>query len=326
MAGQTPVAKAVTMATLAAGTKFFASYDHGVTFEKVPGMTAIGDVGEMADTQETTTLEDTSRTYIGALATPANKQFVGNLLPSDTAQAKFIQAAKDRATVVIKIVMPTRPKTIGVNTVVLLGFQINGPTAENVIQFTVGGQASGKTIWSTDTDIDIQSINLSALSNTLAVGATLQLTAETLPSDATVSTGQLVYESVNSDVATVSVSGLVTGVAVGDFSIRVTDSLTGISTLFFGRVVAVAVPTITAKTGLTATAATAKTFTFADLFNVTNSTASDYTLSITPAVTGASVSGTSVSLSASIAAGTVNVKAVHKTDSSKTATAAITVS
>ena len=319
MAGQTPVAKAVTMATLAAGTKFFASYDHGVTFEKVPGMTAIGDVGEMADTQETTTLEDTSRTYIGALATPANKQFVGNLLPSDTAQAKFIQAAKDRQTVVIKIVMPTRPKTIGVNTVVLLGFQINGPTAEN-------GQASGKTIWSTDTDIDIQSINLSALSNTLAVGATLQLTAKTLPSDATVSTGQLVYESVNSDVATVSVSGLVTGVAVGDFSIRVTDSLTGISTLFFGRVVAVAVPTIKAKTGLTAAAATAKTFTFADLFNVTNSAAADYTLSITPAVTGASVSGTSVSLSASIAAGTVNVKAVHKTDSSKTATAAITVS
>lgn len=236
----TPVAKAVNMAVLAAGTKFFASYDYGVTFEKVPGMTAIGDVGEMADTQETTTLEDTSRTYIGALATPANKQFVGNYLPSDPAQAKFVQAAKDRKTIIIKIVMPTRPKTIGVNTVVLLGFQLNGPTAENVIQFTVGGQASGKTIWSTDTDVDIQSINLSALTNTVAVGGTLQLQAETLPADATVAAGQLVYEAVNPEIATISTTGAVTGVKAGEWSARVTDSLTGISSLFFGRVVAAA--------------------------------------------------------------------------------------
>lgn len=228
----------VNVAKLAAGTKFFASYDYGVTFEKVPGMTAIGDIGEMADTQETTTLEDTERTYIASLGTPANKQFVGNHYPDDAAQAKFIEAAKNKQTVMIRVELPTYPKTIGINKIALLGFQINGPTAENTIQFTIGGQASGKTIWTNNTDVDIQSFNLSALSNSVEVGKTLALTTTVLPTNATVTANQIKYEALNPDIATVSATGLITGVKVGDFGVRAYDSVTGIETMWFGRCVA----------------------------------------------------------------------------------------
>lgn len=315
------------LAKLAAGTKIFVSYDMGVTFEKVPGFTAIGDIGEMADTQETTTLEDTERTYIASLGTPANKQLVGNLTPNDGAQAKFIEAAKTKQTVMFRVELPTYPKTIGINTLALLGFQVNGPTAENVLQFTIGAQASGKTIWTTNTDVDIQSLVLSSLTNSVEVSKTLQLTVSTLPENATVTANQIKYEALNPDTATVSNSGLITGVAAGDFGVRAYDSVTNIETMWFGRcVAAAAAPSITAKTGLTATAGTAKTFTFAELFTATNSTASDYTLALVSPVTGASISGSSLALTASIAAGTVSVKATHKTDSSKTATANVTVS
>lgn len=232
------MARNVKMAALAAGTKVYVSYDDGVTFEKVAGLTAIGDVGEMADTQETTTLEDTARTYIAALATPANKQIVGNHLPDDAGQVKFTQAAKDKKQVMMKISLPTVPKTIGVNTLALLGFQVNAPTADSVIQFTVGAQASGNTIWATDTDIDISSLKLSALTNTVAVGSKLKLTLATTPEDATIAAGQITYTAVNPETATVDATGEITGVETGLFSVKATDGVTGISTLFFGRVVA----------------------------------------------------------------------------------------
>lgn len=228
----------VNIAKLAAGTKFFVSYDYGVSFEKVSGMTAVGDIGEMADTQETTTLEDTERTYIASLGTPANKQFVGNHYPDDAGQAKFIEAAKNKQTVMVRIELPTYPKTIGINRIALLGFQINGPTAENTIQFTIGGQASGKTIWSTNTDVDIQSLTLTSLTNSVEVGKTLPLTVHTLPENATVSATQIKFEALNPDIATVSTTGTVTGVKAGDFGVRAYDSVTGIETMWFGRCVA----------------------------------------------------------------------------------------
>lgn len=228
----------VNMAKLAAGTKIFASYDYGVTFEKVAGFTAIGEIGEMADTQETTTLEDTDRTYIASLGTPANKQLVGNLTPNDASQAKFIEAAKAKQTVMLRVELPTYPKTIGINTLSLLGFQINGPVAENVIQFTIGAQASGKTIWTTNADVDIQALTLSALKNTVEVGKTLALTTSTLPENATVAAAQIKYEALNPTIATVSAAGLITGVLVGDFGVRAYDSITNIETMWFGRCVA----------------------------------------------------------------------------------------
>lgn len=317
----------VNLAKLAAGTKIFASYDYGVTFEKVPGFTAIGDIGEMADTQETTTLEDTDRTYIASLGTPANKQLVGNHTPNDAAQAKFIEAAKAKQTVILRVELPTYPKTIGINTLALLGFQINGPTAENVLQFTIGAQASGKTIWITNNDVDIQSLVLSSLTNSVEVGKALALTVSTLPDNATITENQIKYEALNPEIATVAATGIITGVTAGDFGVRAYDSVTGIETMWFGRcVAAAAAPSITAKSGLTAAASTAKTFTFTELFTPVNSSASDYTIALVSPVTGASVTGTSLALTASIAAGTVSVKATHKTDSSKTATANVTVS
>lgn len=228
----------VNAAKLAAGTKFLVSYDFGVSFERVPGMTAVGDIGEMADTQETTTLDDTERTYIASLGTPANKQFVGNHYPEDTAQARFIEAAKAKQIVMVRIELPTYPKTIGINKIALLGFQINGPTPENTIQFTIGGQASGKTIWTTNTDVDIQSFTLSAMTNSVEVGKTLALSTTIIPENATLSANQLKYEALNPDIATVSTTGLVTGVKVGDFGIRAYDSVTNFETMWFGRCIA----------------------------------------------------------------------------------------
>ncbi|AWD90229.1 hypothetical protein [Dickeya phage Sucellus] len=206
-----------TIAKLAAGTIVSASFDDGVTYERIRGLTGVGAIGEMAETQETTTLEDTARTYIAALSTPADKAFVGNLYPSEAGQKKFITAAKNQETIWIKIVLPGSPKSIGLNKVALLGFQIDEPTAEGVITFTVNGKASGKTAWGIDPTIDATNVIVTGSADALRVSGTKQLTAEIYPDDASVK--DIVWSSVNPLTATVSSTGLVSGVAVGEYTI-----------------------------------------------------------------------------------------------------------
>lgn len=317
--------KTATMATLAAGTKFLVSYDDGANFERVPGITAVGDIGEMADTQETTTLEDTTRTYISALATPASKQFVGNLLPEDEAQAKFVKAAQERAAVIVKIIMPTTPKVVGQNDVILLGFQINGPVAENVLQFTVGGQATGKTKWATDSSIEIGSIKLATIQQNVAPGYTMQINATEATTGQAIPATQLSYKSSDTTIATVDEGGLVTGVKNGNFTVTASDTF-GTASATIDLIVAEANPKITANWDLAVTSKATESFDFATMFTIVDSEQTDYSVTNNPTVSGVSIDKNGkVTILNTVTASTVNIHATHKKISSASAVCVITI-
>ena len=84
--------------------------------------------------------------------------------------------------------------------------------------------------------VQVESVVLSSPAVTLSVGETMQLTARISPSDAT--NQNVSYSSSDPSIATVSPTGLVTGVAEGTVSITVTtedQTKTSSVTLNVGR-------------------------------------------------------------------------------------------
>ncbi|UXP32203.1 Ig-like domain-containing protein [Reichenbachiella agarivorans] len=104
---------------------------------------------------------------------------------------------------------------------------VTANTSSSARTGTVTVSASGvaaKTITVTQAgvaaDVDVTGVNLSPSTATLGLGASQQLTVGVLPSNA--SNQGVNYSSSNSSVASVSASGLVTAIAVGDATITVT--------------------------------------------------------------------------------------------------------
>ncbi len=137
MAGKTKTA------TLGAGSIFEVSYDNGASFERVPGMTAIGAVGGQSESLETTAIDEVARTYIAGLESPDSKTMTGNYRPENDAQKRFYQAGRNRDNVVLRVTFPTTPLSVNQFDVALLGFQVNEPTPDGAITFTINGQQSG---------------------------------------------------------------------------------------------------------------------------------------------------------------------------------------
>lgn len=204
--------------TLGAGTIFSVSYDCGDSFVVVPGMTAIGAFGGQAETVETTAIDDTARTYIGALETPAQKNFTGNYRPENEEQQQFYQAGRSKDRVRIRVMFPTKPRTVSEQDVALLGFQVNEPTAEGVLTFTVNGQATGKADWFSVPYVPVMSLTFDPKTLTGIVGGTAQLNPVIEPANAT--DKRVRYMSTNPDVASVdSTNGTVKYKSVGETDI-----------------------------------------------------------------------------------------------------------
>lgn len=204
-------------ATLGAGTLFEVSYDDGATFESVPGMTAIGATGGQAETVETTSIEEKARTYIAALETPASKTYTGNYRPESEAQAKFHQAARSHDEVIVRVNFPTTPRSIGVQRCTLLGFQVDEPTPEGVITFTVNGQASGQADWFNAPYVPVTGLTVSPEDLEVEVGGTATIDATIAPANATIK--NIRYTILDTTVASVDPdSGVVKGRKAGTTS------------------------------------------------------------------------------------------------------------
>ncbi|QPX74978.1 major tail tube protein [Serratia phage vB_SmaS_PhooPhighters] len=193
---------AIKNATLGAGTIFRVSYDCGETFEEVEGMTGVGVIGEMSESVETTSIKDRTRTYIPSIKTPASKTFTGNHRPEIAAQAKFIAAADANQSVIIQIDLPTNPITRATAGYALLGHQINEPTPDGAITFTINAQGSGPTKKEYIPVIAVTGITVSPTTLTGAPGATGELTFTITPATATNKKIQLFSE----DPASVGIS------------------------------------------------------------------------------------------------------------------------
>jgi len=201
-------------ATLGAGSIFEVSYDNGASFDRVPGMTAIGAVGGQSDPLETTAIDETARTYISGLESPDAKTMTGNLRPEVEVQKKFMDAGRNRESVVIRVTFPTSPLTVCQFSVALLGFSINEPAPDAALQFTVNGQQSGRVDQFYREKVAVTGIDAPA-TKSVAMGATGQSIGSTVvPSDATYT--EVRYFAVDTSVASVNEdTGVITPVKVG---------------------------------------------------------------------------------------------------------------
>lgn len=199
-------------ATLGAGTIFEVSYDDGATFSRVPGMTAIGATGGQAETVETTAIDDKARTYIAALETPPSKTFTGNYRPDNVDQQRFYQAGRNKEVVIVRVNFPTVPRQVGVQEVALLGFQVEEPSAEGALTFTVNGQASGQANWFEVPYVAVTGVTADDV--TVEVGGTV--TIEPVIAPATATNKGVKYLILDTTIASVDQdSGVVKGRAVG---------------------------------------------------------------------------------------------------------------
>ena len=135
-----------TTALIAAGTLLsFEDPDTPDTFLLLEEATAIGSIGVQGEFVETTPLSATTRTYIPGLRTPPDKEIIGNDIPGDTNQEKFLQLAAKNTTVNMKVEL-SNGRT-GAFSMALSGWQINEPTGAEALQWTVYGKQSGEVSW-----------------------------------------------------------------------------------------------------------------------------------------------------------------------------------
>ncbi|GAA4652392.1 hypothetical protein GCM10023116_46760 [Kistimonas scapharcae] len=137
---------ASTTARLGAGTVLsFEDPANSGTFIELANATAIGATGEQGEFVETTPISATTRTYIGGMKTPPDKEITLNDVPGDTDQEKFLTAARNGETVSMKVTFSTG--RTGSFSLVLSGYQVNEPTNNEAVTVTVFGKQSGDTTW-----------------------------------------------------------------------------------------------------------------------------------------------------------------------------------
>lgn len=138
-------------ATLAAGT--IVKFDTDLvtpTFAKfIKGVMSIGAVGDMSEAKEVTVLADTNKKYGAGMKDAPDKTIKGQHYALDADQQAFLQAAKDNATIMVKIEYPA---PVGASSGViaemefkLLGFELDDVTGEDWMMFTVNAKQNSIT-------------------------------------------------------------------------------------------------------------------------------------------------------------------------------------
>lgn len=141
----TKMAYTASDAVLAAGTQTQWKIKGELTYRLLPGMTAIGQVGEKAPTADQTTLEDLSKRFIGGLFEGPDKELKGNFYADDTDQQAFITAAQQLK--IIQIVHIWPDNVTAEYEVATLGYFRDETKGEDKISWVVPAKQNGKTIW-----------------------------------------------------------------------------------------------------------------------------------------------------------------------------------
>lgn len=166
--------------------------------------------------------------------------------------------------------------------------------------------------------VPVTSVTVSSSSNIINMGATKQLTATVLPSNATNKT--VTWSSTNVNIATVSSSGLVRGIASGSTTIRVQTVDRGF-TATFNVSVAVGVQRVTLQTG---SISLVKGATFQAIATIAPSNAANKTMTWVSAISRVATV-TSTGLITAVGNGT-GIISVFTQDGNKTASIIVRVS
>ncbi|HIF9075761.1 TPA: hypothetical protein ACX6NV_000592 [Photobacterium damselae] len=136
-------------ATLVAGTKsYFKLKDEVGDYAFLPGLVTLGAVGSVGSYVDQTTLDDTTKRYLGGMKDTSESTLKVNVYPDDPNQSKFVQAAQDKRVVQIKNILP--PNSSGKQFVMeyemaLAGYRTPEMSDGNtLVQFEVSGRQSGE--------------------------------------------------------------------------------------------------------------------------------------------------------------------------------------
>lgn len=131
---------------LLGGTHSQFSTDEGVTWIPLKGARELGDIGDIAESVECTTIDDDRKVYCGGLKDSAEKELTIYYYDDDADQKALIAAAEAQETVRIRHQWPNG--TRATYDLKLLGYQIMSGTADGFMQLKVSGRQASDVSWS----------------------------------------------------------------------------------------------------------------------------------------------------------------------------------
>ena len=190
---------------------------------------------------------------------------------------------------------------------------VSGTVSFSAITITTGGGSSSTPVYPS-------SISLDAVSSSISIGETTQLTVGYSPSDTNVKS--VTFESSSTTIATVSNTGLVTGIAQGSATITATAQAANNTTITATKTITVTPVSVTSVVldSNSETVKVGKTVTLIPTVYPTNAT----NKSVTWSSSNTSVATVSSGVVTGVAAGTANIT-VTTVDGSKTASCTVTV-
>ena len=140
---------------LLGGTHSQFSTDGGVTWKALRGAQELGDIGDIAESVECTTIDDDRKRYCGGLKDSSEKELTIYFYDDDEDQNALIAAAKAQQIVRIRHQWPNG--TRATYDLKLLGYQIMSGSADGFIQLKVSGRQASDVVWSNADDEQAQS-------------------------------------------------------------------------------------------------------------------------------------------------------------------------
>lgn len=132
---------------LLGGTHSQFSADEGSTWKNLKGAQELGDIGDIAESVECTTVDDERKVYTGGLKDAAERELTLYFYENDSDQAALITAAAAHSTIKVKHQWPNGK--IAAYDLKLLGYQIVSGTADGFMQLKVSGRQASDVTWST---------------------------------------------------------------------------------------------------------------------------------------------------------------------------------
>lgn len=134
---------------LLGGTHTMFSTDEGTTWKELKGCVELGDIGDITEPVECTTIDDDRKMYCAGLKDSADKELTMYYYDDDADQAALVTAAGSHAEVAFKHQWPNGK--IAQYTLRLMGYQIVSGTADGFMQLKITGKQSSDVTWSTAT-------------------------------------------------------------------------------------------------------------------------------------------------------------------------------
>ncbi len=135
---------------LLGGTHSQFSRDLGKNWQALKGAQELGDIGDIAESQECTTIDDKRKMYTGGLKDASERELTLYFYDDDLDQKDLITAAQEHQTISLKHQWPNG--TIATYDLKLLGYQIVSGSADGFMQLKITGRQSTDVVWSSATE------------------------------------------------------------------------------------------------------------------------------------------------------------------------------